>query len=123
MRHDPPVPEVARQSDVAFLLELESVIEQRQTSSAAESYTRRLLDGGARAIGDKLEEEAGELARAIGGEEPQRVASEAADLLYHLLVGLRLRGVELRAVMQVLSDRARAGSRESAATRGHASGN
>jgi len=47
----------------------------------------------------------GELADAIAGESDERVASEAADLVYHLLVGLRLRDVELRRVIEVLAKR------------------
>lgn len=89
----------------AFLFELEAEIEARATASAASSYTRTLLDGGPAAIGEKLREEAGELADAVAGESDDRVASEAADLVYHLLVGLRLRGVTVRRVIEVLARR------------------
>jgi phosphoribosyl-AMP cyclohydrolase / phosphoribosyl-ATP pyrophosphohydrolase len=89
-----------------FLQELESVIRARQSSSAEKSYTRSLLDGGAERIAAKLGEEAAELARAVVGESPERVASEAADVLYHVLVALRLRGVALREVLAALAGRA-----------------
>jgi phosphoribosyl-AMP cyclohydrolase / phosphoribosyl-ATP pyrophosphohydrolase len=94
------------ESDVApFLFQLEQVILARAEGSADKSYTRTLLDGGAPKIAAKLSEEAGELGRAIAGESEERVASEAADVVYHLLVGLRLRGVELRQVVEALAER------------------
>lgn len=89
-----------------FLSALEGVIRQRQASPADQSYTRSLLDGGAGKIGSKIREESEELARAIAEESDERVAAEAGDLIYHLLVGLRLRGVELRSVLAVLAERA-----------------
>lgn len=88
-----------------YLFELESTIAERASSTADKSYTRSLLDKGAPKIGAKLEEEAGELARAIAGETDERVASEAADVLYHVLVGLRLRNVPLRSVVEKLIER------------------
>jgi phosphoribosyl-ATP pyrophosphohydrolase/phosphoribosyl-AMP cyclohydrolase len=90
----------------AFLWDLEAEIAARASASAGQSYTRSLLDAGAGKIADKIREEAGELGAAIEGESPDRVESEAADLLYHLLVGLRLRGVPLRRVIEVLAARA-----------------
>lgn len=88
-----------------FLSELEGVIEARSGSTAEKSYTRSLLDAGPAKIGAKLREEADELARAVDGESDDRVASEAADLLFHTLVGLRARGVPLRAVLDKLASR------------------
>jgi phosphoribosyl-ATP pyrophosphohydrolase/phosphoribosyl-AMP cyclohydrolase len=90
----------------AFLDELEAEIGSRAAATSEKSYTKSLLDGGAGKIGSKLREEAGELADALASESDERVASEAADLLYHLLVGLKLRGVELRSVIEVLAKRA-----------------
>ena len=88
-----------------YLFELEETIAERASSTATKSYTRSLLDGGAPKVGAKLTEEADELARALAGESDERVASEAADVVYHLLVGLRLRGVPLRAVVAALLGR------------------
>jgi phosphoribosyl-ATP pyrophosphohydrolase/phosphoribosyl-AMP cyclohydrolase len=88
-----------------FLLELEQLLEQRRRSTAEKSYTRSLLDGGAAKIGAKLREEADELARALADESDDRVASEAADVLFHLLVGLRLRGLDARRVLSELKGR------------------
>jgi phosphoribosyl-ATP pyrophosphohydrolase/phosphoribosyl-AMP cyclohydrolase len=90
----------------AFLWDLESEIAKRSESEADKSYTKSLLDGGAPKIGEKLREEADELARAIDREDEERVANEAADVVYHLLVGLKLRSVPLRRVIEVLQARA-----------------
>jgi phosphoribosyl-ATP pyrophosphohydrolase/phosphoribosyl-AMP cyclohydrolase len=80
------------------LFRLETVLAERARSSAERSYTRSLLDAGAPKIGAKIREEADEVARAIEGESDDRVVSEAADVVYHLLVGLLHRGVPLRRV-------------------------
>lgn len=90
----------------AFLQVLEAEIEARTRATADNSYTRSLLDGGARKIGSKLREESGELAEALESESDERVASEAADVVYHLLVGLRLRRIPWRRVIEVLDSRA-----------------
>lgn len=84
---------------------LEAEIARRKSADAGKSYTRSLLDGGAARIGDKLREEADELARAVAGETPDRVAAEAADVIYHLLVGLASRDVPLADVLSVLEAR------------------
>lgn len=80
----------------ALLARLWSDLEARRDASAAKSYTRKLLDAGPSAIGDKVREEADELARALAGESTERTVSEAADVVYHLLVGLLARGASLR---------------------------
>jgi phosphoribosyl-ATP pyrophosphohydrolase/phosphoribosyl-AMP cyclohydrolase len=84
---------------------LESVLEARKQSTGEQSYTRSLFDGGVDEIGSKIVEEANEVVEALRAESDERVASEAADVLYHVLVGLRLRGVTWRQVLQVLADR------------------
>jgi phosphoribosyl-ATP pyrophosphohydrolase/phosphoribosyl-AMP cyclohydrolase len=88
-----------------YLFELERVIRDRQASTADKSYTRSLLDGGAPKLGAKLTEEAAELAQALATESDARVASEAADVLFHVLVSLRLRDVSLRDVVLELARR------------------
>ena len=90
----------------AFLGELEAELRDRAAAPAGTSYTRALLDGGPAKLAEKLAEEAGELGAALSGESDERVASEAADLVYHLLVALRLRGIDLRRVIEVLASRA-----------------
>ncbi len=87
------------------LATLEAVLESRKKSSAVASYTKSLYDGGARAIGEKLREETAELERALSTESDDRVVSEAADVLYHLLVALRWRAIPVRDVLAKLAAR------------------
>jgi phosphoribosyl-ATP pyrophosphohydrolase/phosphoribosyl-AMP cyclohydrolase len=102
-----------------FLLSLEAELEKRSRSSAQRSYTRSLLDGGVPKISAKISEEAAELNAALAGETDDRVASEAADVIYHLMVGLRARGVALRRVIEVLAKRAgQSGHAEKASRKG-----
>lgn len=100
-----------------FLETLEREIEARKQSVGSKSYTRHLLDGGAERIGNKIREEADELARAIESESDERVASEAADVLYHAMVGLASRGVSLRDVLARLVARAGTSGHEEKARR------
>jgi len=87
------------------LLRLERTLEARKASDSDESYTKSLLDRGATKIDEKLREESAELGQALIGESDERVASEAADVIYHLLVGLVLRKVSLRDLLSELSRR------------------
>jgi phosphoribosyl-ATP pyrophosphohydrolase/phosphoribosyl-AMP cyclohydrolase len=88
-----------------FLGELERTIRERQASTADKSYTRSLLDGGVAKINRKITEEAGELVQALAGESDERVLSEAGDLLFHVLVGLRARGLDFSEVVRTLAAR------------------
>jgi phosphoribosyl-ATP pyrophosphohydrolase/phosphoribosyl-AMP cyclohydrolase len=103
---------------VAFLNRLEAEIQSRRASTSEKSYTKSLLEAGAGKIGDKVREEAAEFARALGGEGNDRVASEAADVVYHLMVGLALRGVPWRNVIEVLAQRAGTSGHAEKASRG-----
>ncbi len=67
----------------------------------------RLLHKGPDAFLKKIGEEATEVVLAAKGENGQRLAEESADLLFHLLVVLRQRGVSLGAVLDVLKQRRR----------------
>jgi phosphoribosyl-ATP pyrophosphohydrolase/phosphoribosyl-AMP cyclohydrolase len=84
------------------------VLERTLRSRAAErpdgSYTVTLLDDPP-LIGAKVEEEAEEVARAAREESDERVAEEAADVLYHLSVLLASREISQSAVMEVLNGR------------------
>ncbi len=75
------------------------------TNRAGESYVRRLLDKGVPKISSKIREEAEELCVALADEDDARVASEAADLLFHALVGLAARAVPPGAVAEVIRER------------------
>lgn len=88
-----------------LLARLEAALVARASAAAEKSYTRSLLDRGAETVGGKIREEADELARAIAGESDERVVAEAADLVYHVMVGLLLRRVPVRAVLGELARR------------------
>jgi phosphoribosyl-ATP pyrophosphohydrolase/phosphoribosyl-AMP cyclohydrolase len=90
---------------LAFLAALERLVAQRDAERPENSYTSRLLESGVRRIAQKVGEEGVEtaLAAAAGGRD--ELAGEAADLLYHLLVLLRARDLQLADVVAVLQAR------------------
>ena len=97
------------------LADLESRVRERAHESAAESYTRSLIDKGLVHCGKKLNEEAFETAVAALQEDDDRVVAESADLLYHLLVLWQARGVTLAQVEAELGRRtAQSGHQEKA---------
>jgi phosphoribosyl-ATP pyrophosphohydrolase/phosphoribosyl-AMP cyclohydrolase len=85
---------------------LERVIEERKEAAPEGSYTAELLADPSR-IGEKVREEAAEAARAAGEEKDERVAEEAADVLYHLAVLMAARGLTLGDAFEVLNGRRR----------------
>ncbi|MCA9707452.1 MAG: bifunctional phosphoribosyl-AMP cyclohydrolase/phosphoribosyl-ATP diphosphatase HisIE [Myxococcales bacterium] len=88
-----------------FAVILERQAGRGMTHAQGGSYVRRLLDRGAPGINAKIVEEAGELAEAIAEQSDARVASEAADLVFHAMVGLAHRGLHLHDVARVLAQR------------------
>jgi phosphoribosyl-ATP pyrophosphohydrolase/phosphoribosyl-AMP cyclohydrolase len=88
------------------LAALQRTLRSRAAERPEGSYTVKLLDD-PKLIGEKVEEEAEEVVRAAREESDQRVAEEAADLLYHLSVLLASREVPQSAVMEVLNGRRR----------------
>jgi phosphoribosyl-ATP pyrophosphohydrolase/phosphoribosyl-AMP cyclohydrolase len=85
---------------------LERTLVDRGRRRPDHSYTAKLLGDPPR-IGDKMREEAEEVARAAGSESEERVAEEAADVLYHLHVLLLSRGISMAAVLEMLNGRRR----------------
>jgi phosphoribosyl-AMP cyclohydrolase / phosphoribosyl-ATP pyrophosphohydrolase len=83
---------------------LERIIDERRAADPGSSYTAALLAEPAR-IGEKVREEAEEVARAAREESDERVAEEAADVLYHLTVLLAQRGLRLSDAYDVLNER------------------
>ena len=83
---------------------LERVLARRAAERPEGSYTAELLADPPR-IGEKVREEADEVARAAAGESGERVAEEAADVLYHLAVLLRSRDLGLADAQRVLDGR------------------
>jgi phosphoribosyl-ATP pyrophosphohydrolase len=90
-----------------LLTRLAATIARRAAERPEGSYTAQLLERGVPKISQKVGEEAVEVVVAANAEEPERLASEAADLLYHLLVLLQARGVPLDAVWKELAHRSR----------------
>ncbi len=87
------------------LARLARTIDARAGSEPEISYTARLLGRGPLQCGKKLGEEAVELALALAVQGDEEVVNEAADLLYHMLVALRSRGISLDAVGDALAAR------------------
>jgi phosphoribosyl-ATP pyrophosphohydrolase/phosphoribosyl-AMP cyclohydrolase len=94
---EPPAPHEA-------LPVLERTIAQRAVAAPEGSYTARLL-ADPPFVGEKVREEAEEVARAAREESDERVSEEAADVLYHLAVLLRARGLSLADAEEVLNGR------------------
>jgi phosphoribosyl-ATP pyrophosphohydrolase/phosphoribosyl-AMP cyclohydrolase len=88
------------------LATLERTLRSRAEERPEGSYTVQLLDD-PKLIAEKVEEEAEEVGRAAREESDERVAEEAADVLYHLSVLLASRGIPQSAVMEVLNGRRR----------------
>ena len=87
------------------LYDLEQRIGERAQASAEVSYTRQLLDRGVEHCARKLGEEAIETVIAASNEDRERLIAEAADLIYHLLVLLKARGIALAEVEKALAGR------------------
>jgi phosphoribosyl-ATP pyrophosphohydrolase/phosphoribosyl-AMP cyclohydrolase len=86
---------------------LERVVAERRDGGPREgSYTAELLADPPR-IGEKVREEADEVARAAADESDERLAEEAADVLYHLDVLLASRGLSVTDALEVLNARRR----------------
>jgi phosphoribosyl-ATP pyrophosphohydrolase/phosphoribosyl-AMP cyclohydrolase len=92
---------------ISFLAKLESVIAQRATEKPDASYTAKLLAKGINKVAQKVGEEGVETALAGANESDQKLVAESADLLFHLLVLLRARGVPLANVVDELQKRHR----------------
>jgi len=90
--------------------ELGRVIDSRITASPESSYTARLLAKGPDQVLKKIGEEATEVVLAAKSESDERLAEEAADLVYHLMVAMAQRKVPFARVLEVLRARRR-GSR------------
>ncbi len=99
-----PLPD--RTTLASVLVGLARVIEQRDLERPAGSYTSGLLQAGVLRVAQKVAEEAAETALSAVAE-PDRLAEESADLLYHLLVLWRAAGLDSDRVAEELLARAR----------------
>ena len=96
---------------------LADLIADRAASTAEKSYTKSLLDAGPPRAAKKFGEEAVELIIAAVEGEAGAIRAEAADVLYHLLVLLRTRGIELQDVLKELETRTTRSGHEEKASR------
>jgi phosphoribosyl-AMP cyclohydrolase / phosphoribosyl-ATP pyrophosphohydrolase len=96
-----------RRPQVGFLASLEQTILSRADSDPEQSYTAQLLSEGTKRCAQKVGEEGVEVALAAVAGEREELESEAADLLYHLLVCLHSAGSDLDSVVEVLLRRHR----------------
>ena len=87
------------------LEELERIVAARAAASPDESWTAKLLAKGPEKVAEKFGEEAIEAIIEAVKNDPAHLASEAADVLFHLLVMLHSRGVAVADVMAVLDSR------------------
>ena len=87
------------------LADLEKIVAARATSGDPNSWTAKLVAKGIEKASKKLGEEAVETVIASLGEDRSALVAETADLLYHLLVVLHMRGVALDDVMAELNGR------------------
>ncbi|PXV61506.1 phosphoribosyl-ATP pyrophosphatase /phosphoribosyl-AMP cyclohydrolase [Dyella jiangningensis] len=93
------------QPPLGFLAELDALIAQRHAERPAGSYTTKLFEGGIRRMAQKVGEEGVETALAAVAQDDEALLGEAADLVYHLAVALRARGLGLSDVAAVLEQR------------------
>ncbi|WP_242103484.1 bifunctional phosphoribosyl-AMP cyclohydrolase/phosphoribosyl-ATP diphosphatase HisIE [Lysobacter sp. M2-1] len=95
------------QAPAAALAELENLIETRERERPPGSYTTTLFEAGIARIAQKVGEEGVEIALAAVTADDAALTGEAADLVYHLLVLLRARGLGFADVAKVLASRSR----------------
>jgi len=88
-----------------FLAELDALIATRASERPAGSYTTRLFEAGVLKIAQKVGEEGVETALAGAAQDDQALLGESADLLYHLIVLLRARGLSMESVKALLRAR------------------
>jgi phosphoribosyl-ATP pyrophosphohydrolase/phosphoribosyl-AMP cyclohydrolase len=93
---------------IGFLAKLEGIIETRVAERPAGSYTARLYAEGLRRMAQKVGEEGVEIALAAATEDDQTLINESADMLYHLALLLKARGLSLARVAAELAARHKA---------------
>ena len=95
----------ADETSKGFIYKLEQVIDQRIKDNSEESYTNKLYKKGINKVAQKVGEEAIELVIEAKDNNIDLFKNEAADLLYHLLILLKIKGVTLESIEEVLKER------------------
>jgi len=88
-----------------FIYELEAIINHRIVNNITDSYTNKLYKKGINKVAQKVGEEAVELIIESNDNNIELFRNEAADLLYHLLILFRSKGVNLQSIEEVLKER------------------
>ena len=88
-----------------FIYELEAIINQRIENNITDSYTNKLYKKGINKVAQKVGEEAVELIIESNDNNIELFRNEAADLLYHLLILFKSKGVNLQSIEEVLKER------------------
>ncbi|TAL77550.1 MAG: bifunctional phosphoribosyl-AMP cyclohydrolase/phosphoribosyl-ATP diphosphatase HisIE [Bacteroidetes bacterium] len=88
-----------------FIYKLEKIVNERIEKNADDSYTNKLYKKGINKVAQKVGEEAVELIIEAKDENIELFKNEAADLLYHLLILLKAKGINLQSIEEVLQER------------------
>jgi phosphoribosyl-AMP cyclohydrolase / phosphoribosyl-ATP pyrophosphohydrolase len=95
----------AEETSKGFIYKLENVINQRIDNDEENSYTNKLYKKGINKVAQKVGEEAVELVIEAKDDNIDLFKNEAADLLYHLLILLKTKGVDFQSIEAILKER------------------
>lgn len=95
----------ANEDASGFLYKLEQIVSQRIDNNVPDSYTNKIFRKGINKAAQKVGEEAVELIIEAKDDNAELFKNEAADLLYHLLILLKSKGISLSEIEEVLYDR------------------
>jgi len=87
------------------LVALEALLDERKSADPASSYVAKLYSKGDKKIAQKVGEEAVEAAMAVAADDNEELIKEGADLLFHLMVLLKARGLGLEDITAELARR------------------
>jgi phosphoribosyl-ATP pyrophosphohydrolase/phosphoribosyl-AMP cyclohydrolase len=88
-----------------FLYQLEAIVKNRIQNGQENSYTKKLVESGINKVAQKVGEEAIELVIEAKDNAPDLFKNEAADLLYHLLILIQMKGFSMQDIEYILESR------------------
>jgi len=94
-----------KNSPWAFLLSLETLIKQRNKERPKQSYITSLFEAGIQRVAQKVGEEGVEVALAAVAQDSEQLKEEATDLLFHLMILLNAKNIELCELIDILKKR------------------
>ncbi|QJC35202.1 bifunctional phosphoribosyl-AMP cyclohydrolase/phosphoribosyl-ATP diphosphatase HisIE [Enterobacteriaceae endosymbiont of Donacia proxima] len=92
-------------SDFTFLYLLEKILDKKKNSSIESSYTSKLYQSGVKRITQKVGEEAIETIIAANDNNKKETIQETADLIYHLIILLKVKNINLKDIIKILKIR------------------